>query len=114
MGWGLTFKTVSAVILNTNMKFIFDEKNLEGEEGGGDVADYLLPFLVTNVFVIACNNSSKLLPMDVKKRRPNWSERELTVLAEAIIPRSRLLKVKFSPSVTTERKNEAWKEIADQ
>ena len=49
--------------------------------------------------------------MDVKKRRPNWSERELTVLAEAIIPRSRLLKANFSPSVTTERKNEAWKEI---
>ena len=46
--------------------------------------------------------------------RPNWSEQELTALAEAIISRSRLLKAKFLPSVTTKKKNEAWKEIADQ
>lgn len=47
--------------------------------------------------------------MEGKEKRPNWSERKLTALAEAIIPRSRLLKAKFTPSVTTEKKNDAWK-----
>ncbi|XP_078309407.1 nuclear apoptosis-inducing factor 1-like [Crassostrea virginica] len=49
-----------------------------------------------------------------KKRKPNWSERELTVLAEATTPRMKFLKAKFSPSLTSERKQEFWKEIADE
>ena len=49
-----------------------------------------------------------------KKRKPNWSERELTVLAEAATPRMRFLKAKISPSLTSKRKQELWREIADE
>jgi hypothetical protein len=49
----------------------------------------------------------------VKKRRPNCSERELIGLAESVIPRNRILKSKFSPSVTSERKAGLWREVAD-
>lgn len=50
----------------------------------------------------------------VKKRKPNWSERELIVLSEAVLPRYRMLKAKFSPSITSEKKSELWKEITDE
>ena len=49
-----------------------------------------------------------------KKRKPNWSERELTFLAEATAPIINLLKAKFSPSLTSEMKQELWKEIAEE
>ncbi|XP_061180787.1 myb-related transcription factor, partner of profilin-like, partial [Saccostrea echinata] len=52
--------------------------------------------------------------MDVKRRKPNWTERELLALAEAVAPRSRLLKSKISPSITVDRKQKMWSEIAIQ
>ncbi|XP_022313736.2 uncharacterized protein LOC111118512 [Crassostrea virginica] len=50
----------------------------------------------------------------IKKRKPNWSERELTVLAEAVTPRNKMLKQKFNPTLTSEKKQQLWKEIRDQ
>ncbi|XP_061192419.1 t-SNARE domain-containing protein 1-like [Saccostrea echinata] len=52
--------------------------------------------------------------MNAKKRKPNWSERELDVLAESVLPRNKLLKAKFSNFVTTDKKQELWKEIEDE
>jgi hypothetical protein len=51
---------------------------------------------------------------EVKRRRPNWSEVELIGLAEAVLPKSRMLKGKFSPFLTAEKKQEIWQNIADQ
>jgi hypothetical protein len=51
---------------------------------------------------------------DLKRRKPNWRERELLSLAEAVVPKVNLLKSKFSPSITAEWKHEAWCEIATQ
>ncbi|XP_056001535.1 uncharacterized protein LOC125656724 [Ostrea edulis] len=50
----------------------------------------------------------------VKKRKPNWSERELIVLSEAVLPRYRMLKAEFSPSIISEKKSELWKVITDE
>ncbi|XP_061169432.1 uncharacterized protein LOC133178742 [Saccostrea echinata] len=52
--------------------------------------------------------------LDVKRRKPNWTERELFALAEAVAPRSRLFKSKLSLSITADRKQEMWSEIANQ
>ncbi|XP_062617399.1 myb-related transcription factor, partner of profilin-like [Saccostrea cucullata] len=51
---------------------------------------------------------------DIKRRRPNWSEGELVALAEAVVPRAHYLKGKLSPSLTAERKQGLWEEVADE
>ncbi|XP_021355582.1 myb-related transcription factor, partner of profilin-like [Mizuhopecten yessoensis] len=52
--------------------------------------------------------------MDTKRRKPNWMERELEALAEAVAPKNGLLRGKFWPSLTSERKQSIWIEIVNQ
>nr|XP_022300425.1 uncharacterized protein LOC111108680 [Crassostrea virginica] len=48
------------------------------------------------------------------KRKPNWSEEELQMMASGIRENREILFGKFSPSVTSEKRRAVWNEITKQ
>lgn len=59
--------------------------------------------------------SSDHLKMDkIAKRKPNWSNEEIEVLVQGVTDNIRLIKGKFTPSITNEAKNRCWVEITSQ
>lgn len=55
------------------------------------------------------------LKMDkIIKRKPNWSNEEIEVLVQCVTDNIRLIKGKFTPSITNEAKNRCWVEITSQ
>uniref|UniRef100_A0A8W8MHJ5 Myb/SANT-like DNA-binding domain-containing protein n=1 Tax=Magallana gigas TaxID=29159 RepID=A0A8W8MHJ5_MAGGI len=47
----------------------------------------------------------------IAKRKPNWSNEEIEVLVQGVTDNIRLIKGKFTPSITNEAKNRCWVEI---
>ncbi|XP_061196792.1 uncharacterized protein LOC133205066 [Saccostrea echinata] len=45
------------------------------------------------------------------KRKPNWTNAEIEVLVQAVTDNIKLVKGKFTPSITNEVKNRCWAEI---
>ncbi|XP_052677538.1 uncharacterized protein LOC128158646 [Crassostrea angulata] len=50
----------------------------------------------------------------IAKRKPNWSNEEIEVLVQGVTDNIRLIKGKFTPSITNEAKNRCWVEITSQ
>ncbi|XP_062585602.1 uncharacterized protein LOC134247254 [Saccostrea cucullata] len=50
----------------------------------------------------------------IKIRKPNWSEIELEVLIEAYCRNFKVIRGKFSPSITSDTKKRAWEEITER
>jgi hypothetical protein len=50
----------------------------------------------------------------ISKRKPNWADDELQVLASSIRENRDILFAKFSSGVTAEKKKEVWMEITKQ
>jgi len=46
-----------------------------------------------------------------RKRKPNWSQDQLLLLAQFVLERRGIIKGKFGSGVTSKKKWEAWEEI---
>ncbi len=46
------------------------------------------------------------------KRKPNWREEEVLLLAELVEQRKQAIKGKFSPTLTSADKKKAWEDIS--
>ena len=46
-----------------------------------------------------------------RKRKPNWSQDQLLLLAQLVLERRGVIKGKFGSGVTSRKKREAWEEI---
>nr|XP_034299453.1 uncharacterized protein LOC105331836 isoform X4 [Crassostrea gigas] len=51
---------------------------------------------------------------DKKPRKPNWSEGEMCVLADACLSFNQIIRGKLSPSLTSDMKKKAWETITDK
>ncbi|XP_061164451.1 nuclear apoptosis-inducing factor 1-like [Saccostrea echinata] len=49
-----------------------------------------------------------------KARKPNWTDIEMDVLMEAYCNSIRIIRGKFSPSITSDAKKRAWEEITER
>lgn len=49
-----------------------------------------------------------------KKRKPNWTEDEKTILLEEYGKRKNIIKSRYNPSVTHVHKTKAWQEITEK
>lgn len=59
-------------------------------------------------------SSARSIMTDKKPRKPNWSEGEMCVLADACLSFNQIIRGKFSPSLTSEMKKKAWETITDK
>lgn len=48
------------------------------------------------------------------KRKPNWSDEELQIMASCVRENREILFGKFSPSVTSEKRKAVWNDITRQ
>ena len=51
---------------------------------------------------------------DKKQRKPNWSDAEMEVLAQAYSESARIIRGKLSPALNTDMKKKAWETITDR
>ena len=53
--------------------------------------------------------------MDTKnKRKPNWTEEEMVVLADGVRDRLDIIKGKFSATLTAEKKTRSWMQVVER